>query len=106
MRHNNYIFRDDGTFSFYEGSAYTETYTGEEIKGKYAASGGNIYLTEVTNNFYVGSANGDVLQQVSWADMTIEYSFVTNNGVAYLNIPELYKTDYIDLSQAREYSKS
>ena len=106
MRNNNYVFRENGTFSFFEGSSYTGSYTGSEVTGKYTTSKGKLNLTGLSYNYYVGTASGDELRTKSWANMVIEYSIGIESGTTVLTIPQLYETSYIDISQGRSFHKN
>ena len=103
-RHNNYVFKEDGTFSRFTGSNYTgSSYTGSITEGKYIASDGKLYLSELSYNYSVGSADGPVHHKDLWADMTIEYSIEVVDGRTTLYIPAIFQTPYIGIKDGRAY---
>jgi uncharacterized repeat protein (TIGR02543 family) len=87
-----YIFKNDGTFEFWEDGQYYSTYYDAklDVKGNYKVSSGKLYLTNLK------SYSGD-----TWPNMVVEYSFGKENGKTTLNIARLYKTPYIDMKDAR-----
>ena len=93
----NYAFYENGTFK------HTYTLTLDTFEGKYSASGGKLYLTDISG--YRGLAN-DPAYVHQRGDTVIEYEFGTDEeGRAYLLIFNMSDTinTYLPISGAQNF---